>query len=134
MNHDRRDSLRSSLLRRDFPESLRMCVCHAYTRTLITRTYFTIPYGATDAYIPARLQTRPARHLRGNLRRNDCESLHGRKRDDTNINASTGVYYVLKRYLVKAVGLPKGRQPSLCPQVVNAKVQRARDFRKLKIK
>lgn len=90
MNHDRRDSLRSSLLRRDFPESLRMCVCHAYTRTLITRAYFTIPYGATDAYIPARLQTRPARHLRGNLRRNDCESLHGRKRDDTNINAVDG--------------------------------------------
>lgn len=53
-------------------------------------------------------------------------SLRGRKRDDTNINALTGVHYILKRYLVKAVDLPKGRQPSLCPQVVNAKMQRAR--------
>lgn len=91
VNRDGRDSARSSLPWREsvvyFPKSRpapRMCVL----------SYFTIPYGATtDANTrpyPGEITGRRfARCLRGNLRRNDCENLRGRKRDDTNIGATT---------------------------------------------
>lgn len=87
--------------------------------------------------ISAKLQGLPSWDVRGAI----CGAmivrvLRGRKRDDTNIGASTGTRsYVPKRYLVKAVALPDGRRvnPHSDPRVVNANVQRALN-RKRKMK